>query len=53
MLFAQINVKSTIASIVREFYLISEYKKIEEIKLSAGVILKPKDGFKMHIKLRQ
>lgn len=53
MLFAQMGVKLTIAHLVREFSFTTDYKSIEEVKLNAGLVLRPKHGFKTHIKLRK
>ncbi|KAF5269922.1 hypothetical protein FQR65_LT05721 [Abscondita terminalis] len=50
--FALLVMKTVVANTVRKYKLSTPYKRVEDIRLKADVTLKPIDGFKISIELR-
>ncbi|KAF2885098.1 hypothetical protein ILUMI_21101 [Ignelater luminosus] len=51
--FAMQAMKTLIATIVRKYRLSTEYKTIEEIKLRCDFVIKPVEGYKLALELRE
>ncbi|KAF2885095.1 hypothetical protein ILUMI_21098 [Ignelater luminosus] len=51
--YAMIAMKSLIATVVRKYQFSTEYKTVEEIRITADLMLKPLDGYKLAIELRE
>ncbi|KAF2885100.1 hypothetical protein ILUMI_21103 [Ignelater luminosus] len=51
--YAMMNMKALIATVVRKYRFFTEYKKVEDIKLKVDLMLKPVDGYKIAIELRE
>ncbi|KAK9874350.1 hypothetical protein WA026_002700 [Henosepilachna vigintioctopunctata] len=51
--YAMMSMKTTLAMTLRKFVVMTEYKTIEEIRLRINIVLKPTDGYKVYVKLRE
>ncbi|KAF5292049.1 hypothetical protein FQR65_LT11315 [Abscondita terminalis] len=51
--YAFMAMKALVATVIRKYKFSSEYKRIEDIRLKADLMLKPIDGYKVSIELRK
>lgn len=45
--------KSLLCAFVRKYKIFTPYKRIEDIELECKLMLRPKDGYKISLELRQ
>ncbi|CAH1107559.1 unnamed protein product [Psylliodes chrysocephalus] len=50
--YAILNIKTVLATVIRQFKIFSEYKSIEEIELKLQMLLRFKDGYKVWLENR-
>ncbi|CAH1111817.1 unnamed protein product [Psylliodes chrysocephalus] len=50
--YAMMALKSLLATTLRKFRIFTSYQKVEDIKLKAHLVLRPKDGYKVYIEHR-
>ncbi|XP_072381843.1 cytochrome P450 4C1-like [Diabrotica undecimpunctata] len=50
--YAMMNMKTVLSAVLRKYKIFTEYKSVEEIKLSTNLVLRLKDGPKVWIELR-
>ncbi|XP_050503187.1 cytochrome P450 4C1-like isoform X13 [Diabrotica virgifera virgifera] len=50
--YAMMNMKTVLSAVLRKYKIFTEYKSVEEIKLSTSLILRLRDGPKVWIELR-
>ncbi|KAI2474222.1 hypothetical protein C4B38_000290 [Diabrotica virgifera virgifera] len=50
--YAMMAMKTLIATVVRKFRISTSYQRVEDIKLKAHLVLRPKDGFKVSMQRR-
>lgn len=51
--FGMMVMKIMVAMVIRKFRVRSSIKSIKDIELTANIVLKPKNGFKLSFELRQ
>ncbi|KAF2885094.1 hypothetical protein ILUMI_21097 [Ignelater luminosus] len=51
--YAMMAMKALIATVIRKYRFSTEYKTIDDIKLKADLMLKPVDGYKLAVELRE
>ncbi|XP_057670074.1 uncharacterized protein LOC130902190 [Diorhabda carinulata] len=51
--YAMMNMKTTLATVIRRFRIYTKYKTIEEIKLKINVVLRMKEGPKVWVEARR
>ncbi|XP_030764328.1 cytochrome P450 4C1-like [Sitophilus oryzae] len=53
MKYAMMTIKALVATVVRKYKVYSDYKNIEEVELRSNLVLRTKNGFKVHFELRE
>lgn len=47
------GMKTIVALMVRNFVLKTDYKSIEDVDLNVNIVLRPKNGYKIHLEPRK
>lgn len=50
--FGMVGVKAIVSSLIRSFKVRTDYKRIEDVDLNINIILRPKNGYKLHLENR-
>ncbi|KAJ8982605.1 hypothetical protein NQ317_005077 [Molorchus minor] len=53
MKYGMMSIKTLIATVIRRYRIHTSYKRLEDIKLKSNLVLRPKDGYKVSIEVRQ
>lgn len=53
MTYGMMGMKTIVALMVRNFVLKTDYKSIEDVDLNVNIVLRPKNGYKIHLEPRK
>ncbi|KAG5900103.1 hypothetical protein JTB14_016072 [Gonioctena quinquepunctata] len=48
--YAMMAMKSLLSTVLRKYRIFTSYQKVEDVKLKANLVLRPKDGYKLALK---
>lgn len=53
MTYGTMSLRTIVATIVKNFVITTDYKKIEDVELGIYMALRPKNGYKLHLQVRK